>query len=266
MSPLKYAFNWLCFWWLSALFRSKKVYTVVGLRRSGNHACINWLANALERQPVSWEEQDGCFSCSVTGRTVLFNEANWFGVAELLRIVWRYRQSWQQASFVIISLEDWLPSACSPYVPRGSVSIAVTRSCLNLIASRIQRAVNQAEQGLDRGDMRVDKHFIRRLKWLHDAEQHQWLHWHYDDWLVNGEYRSRFLQALMLSYDRMPAISSQGGGSSFSHHQGPPDPDQARTRWTQVRWPERIVQLLTAEPACSLLTHEEQAFIREFLD
>ena len=64
---------------------------------------------------------------------------------------------------MIISLEDYIPyDKYNPYVPKGATTIFVMRAPLNLIASRLQRALNQAKNGKDRGDMSIDEEFFQR--------------------------------------------------------------------------------------------------------
>ncbi|MGA0840482.1 MAG: hypothetical protein ACO3P1_11375, partial [Pseudomonadales bacterium] len=201
--------------WLTWTLRRQRVLVVTGLRRSGNHACIEWLSNALEGHAVAFSHLGPGVFLSETGNIIHFNEANWEGPLDFAKKLRVHRESVKQSHVVIISLEDYAIEPSSPFVPHQAVVILITRTLKNIIASRLTYALKQAALGLDRGDMRIDDYFMRTARWLKHAEGPGMLRWNYDLWFSNQDnYRLDFLARLGLTSDIAPEMSRHGGGSS----------------------------------------------------
>lgn len=235
--------------WLAWIFRRQRVLVITGLRRSGNHACISWICNALEERSVEWSQVGRSVFISETGKTLHFNEANWDGALEFARSLRSHKSAIQKSRFVVISLEDYLIDVGSPYVPRGATIVLITRSLENVIASRLAYATKQAALGLDRGDMRIDGHFMRTARWLTHAMGPRIIRWNYDLWFRDEEnYRRDFLSTLGLKKDISPEISRHGGGSSFSNQRLGSEQNDPLARSKGVDWPDRIKKLLQEYP------------------
>lgn len=248
--------------YISFIFRRKTVYAVAGLRRSGNHAFINWFINALENKEVKLEEIRKYYvSKSNTEKTLFFNEINTLKYTELLKELRSLRKSIKESSVIVISLEDYIPAHYDKYIPNNATRIAITRSTLNVIASRIQRAVNQAKLGREKGDMMINHKFISIAKFLHHAGRNGYFTWNFDLWATDKEYRMNFLEKFSLTYDSKPNISKQGGGSSFSGQSKIPTRSELTARWKNIEWPERVVNLLSEPSNEIILTAEEKAFV-----
>lgn len=272
MYKIKRAITFIACIFISFIFRNKKVFVVTGLRRSGNHAFINWFINALEGKETSLDylDLDLYFGLSDTGKTVLlnevnniFNQANYFCVHKFLDCIRRHKKIIKKTTFIIISLEDYRPSSFDPFVPINAKKIVIMRSTLNLVASRLRRCLNQAKNGLDRGDMGITTDFVATLCWLYSAEKNGWNIWCYDSWLEgNKRYRSKFLSKFNLNYDKNPGISIHGSGSSFSSvREEVPDFKKASNRWQQINWPKRVLYLLKNEIDKTILSEKERLFI-----
>lgn len=250
--------EWLAHFYISFLLRGKKVYLFVGLRRSGNHACINWLANSLDGLSSSFEEsRQGNVLLSKSRRIIFFNEVNFWDLRYFITVIRKMALEIEKASIVFISLEDYVPIRYDPYIPKQAKRIAIIRSTLNLVASRVHYAIKQAKIGLDRGDMRIDEGFIAGAKWLRSVNCEEYKKWNYDKWFDDSDnYRARFLASVGLHANITPPMSTQGGGSSFSNSRlGSADNDPL-SRWKEFDWPERIVNLLE-ENRSDLLTNTE---------
>lgn len=232
---------------ISFLLRNKRVYVICGMRRSGNHACINWLLNALEASSSTFIpiDSDRCY-VSEKNKTLFFNEANYYGLRFFWSLLWAQRRKLHSVENVIISLEDYVPDENSdPYAPKNSTPIIVERRTLNLVASRLQRLLNQAMEGKDRGDMGIDRYFFEKLHRFSQKRDHKWKRWSFESWLLNEEnYQEKFLDSIGLSVNITPNISTHGGGSSFTGQTGVPSSSEILSRWEKVNWPNRVLMLL----------------------
>lgn len=256
-------FRFITYFYISFLFRKKRVFVVCGMRRSGNHAFINWLLNALEDTETSFKELQGDrVSVSESRKTIFFNEASFYGFKFFLKLLVESKEAISSSQNVIISLEDYVPHEnFDPYFRKGVTTVIIKRSTLNLIASRLKRALNQAREGKDRGDMSIDEPFFSRLNWMHmQSENTGYLLWSFDDWLLDkNSYRQSFLDKLDLVFNATPKMSIQGGGSSFSGESKIPTPDEMQSRWNEIDWPQRVVQLTLKNSL--LLNKNEMAFL-----
>jgi len=252
--------------YVSFIFRKKEVFVVAGLRRSGNHAFINWFTNALENNPAGYADLTWNVFQTQTGKTIFFNEVNYFGIMAFITSIRSFKSSIKKSSFVIISLEDYTPKKIDEYIPCNAKKISITRSTLNLIASRLQKALNDSKIGLSRRDMTIDRNFFDRVNWHQKAEKLGWEGWNYDSWVKNdSDYRKNFLSKFSLSCDIAPEISKHGGGSSFSGIEKIPNNVEVISRWKNVDWPERILKALIEEEHIQILSSDERVFIEEKL-
>lgn len=250
------------------IHRKKNITVITGMRRSGNHAFINWFVSALENKKMTLsinDKGDEHALISETGKTIFINEANWRGYSFYFHLLLKLNQEFKKASNIIISLEDYTPNKYfDPYIPYNSKKTVITRSTLNIISSRLTRSKKQAEDGLDRGDMAINKEFINRLKWiLHSSAQDGWENWNYDLWLDNiNKYREHFLDKFHLTTDIHPEISFHGGGSSFSGNTKVPSTEVLKNRWKEVTLPKRVIELLLEESNRKLLSDEDITLLK----
>lgn len=237
------------------------------MRRSGNHALIGWLVNALEHQQtelIGGGGTDYWVSSVNSGRVLFLNEINWLSASGYLHLLWRNRGALRTAKAVIISTEDVDLSYSDCWrLPRQAEKIVVRRSTLNIIASRLRHAVDTARLGKGRGDMIIDRQFFEKLLTLARSDPSEWIIWDYDRWLAaEGTYRSDVLARLGLSFDHHPHMPREGGGSSFSGRDEIPTPEQASGRWKKIEWPDRVLNLLRDPKYSVLLTEDEERFVR----
>ncbi len=250
--------------YVNLLLKGKRIFVVAGARRSGNHAFINWITNALEDAETGYDKLSDSAWRSSSGRTLLLNEVNYIGVIRFVDLLRSLKKPLADASIIIISLEDYIPEKSRhPFVPASARKIAITRSTLNLFASRIQRATKQARKGLDRGDMAIDNKLLKLINWLYDSKCQGWTRWHYDSWVTDAGYRRHFLDSFALSNDLLPNISTHGDGSSFSGRDKIPSQEELLNRWQAIEWPHRVIELLITESESSILDEDELHFIRE---
>jgi len=264
MHKIKFFFTWLSYLYISFKFRNKKVYVVNGLRRSGNHAFINWFVNALENQDVEFINLSQHLDLSKSKQTLFFNEANYLGDFWFVGQVRTHSLEIKQARNIIISLEDYIPNKFDSFIPGNSIKIAIRRTVINIISSRITRAISQAEIGLDRGDMAINHYFIKYLEWLNNKESN-WLIWDFDFWVKDeNNYNKNFLKNFGLTYDLKPKISNKGDGSSFTQQSLTPNASELANRWKMVELPKRVLELLNSNQ--HVLNDDEKEIIRSALN
>ncbi|WP_394174191.1 hypothetical protein [Thalassotalea litorea] len=263
MDILKKLFGYLVHLYVSFYFRNKNVYVISGLRRSGNHALINWLANSLERSSVTLSSLNYQVYQTHSGKTILLNEVNFYGCIWFIKRIRQIKPLLKHADNVVISLEDYLPEPRDKYVPAKAYKISVKRKLLNIIASRLTHSIKQASVGLDRGDMRIDERIVDYRLWQNTVNA-DWLVWDFDLWLTSTGYRKKFLNKLNLLDDIQPKISIQGGGSSFTGKSSAPQAHDLNSRWKHIEWPDRVINLIRKDANQPLLTNEEWEFISTY--
>lgn len=241
----------------------KEIYYVTGMRRSGNHAFIRWLTNALEERHVKFIQSADYphFNYSDTRSTVFLNEINWLTGNEYLKMIWCNRNFLAKCQYLIISTEDCTSNYINWRIPKFKHAIYVKRTLLNVVASRIRMLQNQARKGIGLGwRHNVNNTFFKKLlSWVPPpVEFHIWK---YDKWIISTEYRSNFLHSLELAEDIQPTISSEGGGSSFTGENETPSPKKALNRFRQVKFVDSIIALLTENK--QLLTPLELEYLEK---
>lgn len=235
---------------------------VVGARRSGHHAIILWLANCLENDEVQWKHLlGGRHLVSQSGQTFHINDWNvarrWSGNSELFL----FHRLIRNAKFLVINYEDQDPARLDSHsrFPRNPhLKILVTRSTLNLVASRLSiSAVRPAS-----GPCPVDEPFLEVLMSYREVPP-DWVVINFDAWLRDEEgYRSRVANRFGLHAGAHPSIVSHfGGGSSFTGTDGIPSMSELTHRYTQISWPDHVVSMLLQDRFSSLLTNEERTFL-----
>lgn len=248
---------------LSLLLRRKKVFLLFGLRRSGNHACISWLANSLENDSdVEFKELKKwhCY-ISENGETLFLNEVNILTMKGALLLLINYRRKLAKSKNVIFSFEDCLPSNYENHFRFKVIKIVIKRSLLNLIASRIKRAVEQAKLGLEKGDMQINQQFFSQYSFICTANEYQYMVWDYDRWLIDLTYRKEFLALIGLSFDSAPSPTQHGGGSSFDGQKKGVEAQLLSSRYLGIEWPGRILEILKSEEYASLMNDDEKNFL-----
>jgi len=253
---------------ISILFFKKKVYCLSGLRRSGNHACANWLLNAIENKDTNFHLLEPGLSFSESKETVFFNEMNRRGKICFLRFIIRYFFDISKANSVVISTEDYIPAKFDPFTPIGGIVIFIHRTTLNIVASRLKKASSRADNGMEEGDMKIDHHFISVAKNIKKEEQKGTLIWHFDLWLSTNDnykiYRQDFLNQLNLNVDIQPGVSHEGGGSSFSGTNEFINTTHLSRRYTQIYIPNKVRALLLLAQSRELIRDEDLTYLLDY--
>ncbi len=249
-------------YFMSWRFRSQKIFAITGVRRSGNHAFIRWLINALEGEHCTLVKLGHGVHRSPSGDTLFFNEMNYRGLMGYYTRTKKHASVIKKAKFVIISTEDYIPKKHDPYVPVQATRITIHRHLLNTISSRLKKSQDRALEGFERGDMKIDHEFMHCIRWLREeSEKQSWVKWSYDDWVSSNDYREEFLSNLNLKNNIEPGISKEGDGSSFTGLSRTPNAQEVTRRYTQIAIPERIKALLLEPYYKSLLEPDSLDFL-----
>lgn len=242
---------------------------VTGMRRSGNHAVINWLANSIEGEQVEFAyPPPGRIGVTPSGRVAHINDLplrrdgdHHFDAAaariDLLR----------GASSIVLSLEDHRIGESFERrlaLPEGTRRVHVRRSTLNLLASRIEGLRRAEHRGNSRSGLEITQHLLDSMQHNRTSLPDAWTVIDFDRWLTEGTaHRGAVLADLDLTVDIDPAMSLHGDGSSFTARNRVPTPEELTSRWAAIEWPNRIVELLLRPRNFGLLNETEVEFLLE---
>lgn len=181
-----------------------KIYSFYGLRRSGNHAILEWILYNLGNGSDRLLYERG--AVVVRGNAAYINEANAYiaqnppNHLKLLRDIIILNN--MDIETIIVAYEDVYPEYS--LVP-SSKKIFLTRDIENLVASRLKK--NQR-------NMLVDSEFFK--KWIDYTKQENKIL--FDDWISSKEYRDSISKELfnVENLDKTEYVAVNGGGSSFS--------------------------------------------------
>lgn len=247
--------------------RAQRVFFVYGMRRSGNHACVGWLTNALEGGAVALIEDGRVnnFNFSNSGRTFFINDAPTMNSRSYLQSLFRELTRIRRIQFIIISVED--KDATYRYnwrIPGRSEAILVRRNTLNLMASRFQNLNRRAREGLGASLQSMKSKFFATLKT--NIESPQGAIWEFERWHNDEVWRHEFLANLGLEHDISPPMV--GLGSSFGARGTLPSADQLSQRFMAVEpraaWISFIRKAASEYP--DVFSAEEHESIRTMTD
>jgi hypothetical protein len=249
-------------------------FLVAGMRRSGNHAVIGWLANALQAESdLLTYDYLLRFGQSESGNTVHINDISLFPLSPQMkrRIFQDLRgdlSALDSGKRLIISIED---VGCQTLgdlgVPVGGTwtRVLVKRSVLNLLASRLAFTKSTLEQGgsVPQG-MRINQNLLDRIAGDLTAAANGWNVIDFDRWSTgDSAYRAEILEGLGLSVDIDPAVTVHGDGSSFTGSSIQPESFDLLSRWKLVEWPDDVLDLLALERNRAIMTEVELDHLRE---
>lgn len=215
--------------------RPARIFFVYGIRRSGNHACIRWLVNALENGPTALNESRATPNFYITGtsRTVFINDITSFHNQKYVNMLRHNKQAIRNATFVVISCEDQdLTYRNGWRIPRRSEAILVRRGALNTMASRFQSLNREARAGRGLSQQSMGERFFSILR--ANLSMEDVLVWQFENWYSDPRWRQKFLEQLGLQGDFTPTISDEGKGSSFSGLRIQPRAPELEQRFNMV--------------------------------
>ncbi len=228
--------------------KSTKVFHFAGLRRSGNHACINWLVNSIYGSSVEYRQLDHyLFREFPEGRVFLINSYAQEPALSVFRYVWKYRRKIARCEYLFLSLEDEPPSFTHFLRPKdntpGVVNIHIDRTVFNLLSSRAKKI--DVETGKPKTGIAGNFHMEEKLwEGFFQYRRAALLHWEYDQWLIDPEWRQAFLRSVGLLHDIMPGMSIEAGGSSFGDTSTEQMKDAGKARYKAQAVPAEWLDLI----------------------
>lgn len=257
MHKFKSVLIWLLAKYAQSFFSRKIVYVFSGVRRSGNHACIGWVNNALAGVDDELTRVSHKVYWSKKSEVLHLNEVNFLGPIGYIYFLRQHKNRIKKAKIIFLSLEDYCPKSDSDfYAAKGAKFVYITRGLLSTVASRMAYNVKRAQDGIDRGDVHIDQKLFSIIK---ETKSRQPL-WIFENWSNDPDWRKSFLGQLGLSDDISPKMTEHGGGSSF--HGMNKKSTKAMTddeRWSSINWPVRVKELILQNK--DLLTQEEIDFL-----
>jgi len=166
------------------------------------------------------------------------------------------------SKWIVISTEDCGPQWSNFRLPRWNMRLFVRRSLLNLIASRLRSVQKKARMGIGLSSQNVDHRFFSTVvEWSNEDSNQSWYIWEFDQWVVSRTYRERFLHEIGMDFDKLPDISTEGGGSSFSGLKERPNPEEIINRYQKVDFSIEILLFFRDPQIHKMLSPSEQVFI-----
>lgn len=243
-----------------------RILRVFGMRRSGNHAIINWLQrntsdevaflNNCRRKAPALRTFQGC---EVNGKRHVHKAQEGQPVADQV----------PDGSTLLLSYEDYAP------VGRGnlmdlvsaefnasdvSYEIVIYRNFMNWSASLLKKLQGNASHtplGRLRIMMGALEQYKHMLSLVEKPRSHNMQAIHYDRWCESEEYRATALVALGLEHrdDDLGRVQKYGGGSSFQQNAKSAKELDVLQRWQAMENdPEYQIVLSAAQQDQHLMT------------
>jgi hypothetical protein len=222
-------------------------YSFYGLRRSGNHAVLEWLLQNMggsgQRTVVSHRRLMSVNSAAY------INEANTFESIEALNEHCKLGD--ENYEKLIVSYEDVPLNYVLPHT-KGYTPIVIIRDITNLFASRYKKGIAYGHP-YNYGAMRIDEkavdiwkdHVIAGLNG--DAILIQ-----FEKWVDSKEYRDEISAIFDChNYDITDTMTEFGDGSSFSG-QNKPTAKELKSRANQIELPKIVQERIEQEDIIEL--------------
>jgi len=185
------------------------IYSFYGLRRSGNHAILEWLLYNMGNKGnrVCYKVENGSEKVISRDTAFYFNDVSRY-TGNHIQLCYDVISSYEiGAKDILVTYED--KSISYKLIP-SKTNIIVIRDILNVLASRIKNSNAKNPR-----DMRIDEEIIGL--WKEHASDENSIKILYEKWLTSKEYRDSICERLNISnFDNTKNVYSFGGGSSFT--------------------------------------------------
>lgn len=212
-------------------------YAFYGLRRSGNHAILEWLIQNIggpeNRNIVKPKRIIQC------GRTVYVNEANTYPSFDAVKLDYYFCKI--AFENIIVAYED-VPTDYTLFNVQDTQQIVILRDIFNLFASRHKRAQKfPGNKHMQDNVMRIDEKAID--VWKQHASSDA-LIIIFERWIESKEYRDSICEQLgITNHDITDTMTEFGDGSSFTG-QKKPTVDELKSRSKMVDLPQEVIDRL----------------------
>ena len=213
------------------------LYAFYGLRRSGNHAILEWLIQNLggprNRNVI---KETRIIQC---GRAVYINEANTYPSHDAVNLDYYFCKNTFEN--VIVSYED-VPTNYTLFNTENTQQIVILRDIFNLFASRHKRAKKfPGNEHMQNNVMRIDEKAIEVWKQHANSDA---LIIIFERWIESKEYRDSICKQLGIpNHDITDTVTEFGDGSSFTG-QKRPTIEELKSRSKMVDLPQKVIDKL----------------------
>lgn len=222
-------------------------FAFYGLRRSGNHAILEWLIQNMGgsgSRKVIFNRR-----LIAVNSAAYINEINSYGNKKEMNL--HYETANKNYENLLVSYED-TSIDYSVSLTKEYDKIVIVRDIENLFASRFKKGQSY-KQPYNLGDMRIDE--ITVDLWKNHVEaglNKNAILIQFEKWVDSKEYRDHISKILgFYNYDKIDTITEFGEGSSFSG-QRIPTAEELKTRASQVELPEKVKDRISQEDILEL--------------
>lgn len=181
-------------------------YSFYGLRRSGNHAILEWLTiNLGESTKREVVKRNRIISYN---SACYMNEVNTYNKIDIKEDIKFCKDNYKD---IITSFEDVTPDF-NIEETKEFKKISIIRDIENLFASRYKRWIDTGINGME-----IDEEIIKKWKIISDCEKDGVLLIKFENWVSSKEYRDNICEKLQIKkLDITDTITNFGNGSSFT--------------------------------------------------
>lgn len=213
------------------------IYSFYGLRRSGNHAILEWLLYNMGNKADRFchKVENGSEKVISRGTAFYFNDVSRYK-GNHIQLCYDVISAYQLgAKDLLVTYED---KSISYKLTPSKKNIVVVRDILNVLASRLKNSNAKNPR-----DMRIDKEIIDL--WKKHASNEDCVKILYEKWLISQEYRNSICEHLNISnFDNIEDVYSFGGGSSFTG-QVLDSKENLLNRYKDVDFPNEINEMIS---------------------
>ncbi|MDA9761681.1 hypothetical protein N9C84_01250 [Desulfobacterales bacterium] len=217
--------------------------SVYGLRRSGNHAVIGWMAQNIGQSNDLKQ---------VIDKVPLFSAGECCYINSVTEFPRHFETIFNFATIaypnVIITHEDCF-SSFEVDCTKNLSKVIIVRDILNVVASRYKALVSSGKSDfIESGNLLSISEQIFEI-WLDHASPPSGnkIIIQFEHWVKYQKYRTQICN-LLRCQDMNPinTITSHGGGSSFSKMERIPTHEELISRWEMVDLPEKFLKRIQA--------------------
>ena len=212
-------------------------HAIYGLRRSGNHAILEWMIKNFSQKDQRHVIKHRLIT---SGNSCYLNAINEYIQSRDLFIDYNFAKITYKN--LLISYED-IPETLESEYTLGFNKIVILRDILNVVASRYKRMMDIDPKSIDYKLMEIDEKLFQC--WISHASafKRNVLIIKFEDWLSSKEQRDRISNSLgCKNIDCVNTIPFHGGGSSFTKMEKIPSVEDLLNRSEQVKLPTEILE------------------------
>lgn len=220
------------------------IYSFYGIRRSGNHAIIEWLLYNMGKgkKRICLRTHAESEKVISRGDAIYFNDVSRY--ASHIQLCYDVIGAYQlNHTSLIVTYED--KPISYELIPSNRGKIIIIRDIINVIASRIKNS-----NSINKNDMIVNQDIIDL--WCEHASTKDCIKIVYEKWLTSKSYRDEICNRFSIeNLDNIEDVYSFGGGSSFVGKKLDTK-DNLLNRHKSINFSKEIIDMISANNVVSL--------------